>query len=313
MNSKASPTSHSTTTEEVVNFLKIKENYPDSPDELEVIETHMSWVFLTDNYAYKLKKQVIWNSLDLRLPEIRYRNCRDEIRLNKAMAEKVYIGLTPVNILETGKLKIGGKGKPVDWLIKMKRLPEDSMLDWALKHRCLHFPDIRRAAVALAEYYRRQPSAEWDYHRHQTYLADEILKVKKELLSQEYGMPPDLILYITVTLLRFMKENGEMFEQRINSGKIIEAHGDLKPEHVCLSDPPVFIDCLEFEVTLKIMDIAEELSYLALGCEMLDSEPTGAYFIKIYKQLANDKIPDTLILFYKCKQALFRANFPSGT
>ncbi|MDN3671257.1 hypothetical protein QWY93_18300 [Echinicola jeungdonensis] len=57
------------------------------------------------------------------------------------------------------------------------------------------------------------------------------------------------------------------------------------------------------------MDIAEELSYLALGCEMLDSEPTGAYFIKIYKQLANDKIPDTLILFYKCKQALFRAKF----
>ncbi len=309
MNSKASPNTPTITTEEVVEFLKDKAHYPDSPKNLDVIETHMSWVFLTDNYAYKLKKQVLWNSLDLRVPEVRYRICRDEIRLNKAMARNVYIGLTPVNVLDTGKLQIGGKGQPADWLVKMKKLPEECMLDWALKHRTLQFSEIQRAAVTLAEYYRRQHSAEWDHHRHQHFLSSEILQVKKDLLAEEYGMSPDVILYISVTLLRFMKESASLFEHRIKEGKIIEAHGDLKPEHVCLTDPPVFIDCLEFDPTLKIMDVAEELAYLALGCEMLGSIPTGTYFIKIYQQIANDRIPSDLILFYKSKQALVRAKF----
>jgi aminoglycoside phosphotransferase family enzyme len=99
----------------------------------------------------------------------------------------------------------------------------------------------------------------------------------------------------------------DFFSSRISKGRIIDAHGDLRPDHICLAPQPVIIDRIEFNRDLRIMDVAEELSFLALECEMQGYPAIGQLFLDIYSERSNDDLPDPLILFYKAARAFLRA------
>lgn len=110
-------------------------SYPVPAASVEVIETHFAWVFLVGEHAYKMKKPAAYPLLDLRSLEDRHRNCQDEVRLNLRLAPDVYLGAVPLVIDEQGMLKVNGQGAIVDWLVWMKRLPSDCMLDRAIVTR----------------------------------------------------------------------------------------------------------------------------------------------------------------------------------
>jgi aminoglycoside phosphotransferase family enzyme len=118
-------------TADIVDLLKNPSAYPDSPRTVQVIETHISWVFLTDRHAYKLKKPVRYDFLDFSTAERRYRACQDEIRLNRRLAPDVYDDVLPVTRDSRGLLELDGQGQEVDWVVKMRRLPARSALDVA--------------------------------------------------------------------------------------------------------------------------------------------------------------------------------------
>jgi aminoglycoside phosphotransferase family enzyme len=128
-----------------------------------------------------------------------------------------------------------------------------------------------------------------------------------ELLDSRVKLKNPLIVAITTDLLHFLIKHAVLFDQRLADGRVIDAHGDLRPEHICLGPSPVFIDRIEFNSELRVMDIAEELSTLALECDILESPPTGQLFLNVYRWKSQDKIPDMLIQFYKAKRALLRA------
>src|SRR5512140_363341 len=94
---------------------------------MEVIETHMSWVFLTAHHAFKLKKPVHLPYVDYRTIERRHSSCTNEFRLGRRLAATVYEAVEPLVVTGSG-LTIGGHGEVVDWLVVMRRLPEDRML-----------------------------------------------------------------------------------------------------------------------------------------------------------------------------------------
>ena len=100
-----------------------------------MIETHMSWVYLTDRHAYKLKKPVRYDYLDFSTLEARRQNCEDEIRLNRRLAPDVYLAAIPLTVDAEGGLRLDGTGAVVDWLVKMRRLPADQMMDRAITAR----------------------------------------------------------------------------------------------------------------------------------------------------------------------------------
>ena len=110
-------------------------SYPIRAASVEVIETHFAWVFLVGEHAYKMKKPAAYPLLDLRTLEDRGRNCRDEVRLNRRLAPDVYLDAVPLVIDEQGRLKVNGLGAIVDWLVWMKRLPSERMLDRAIVTR----------------------------------------------------------------------------------------------------------------------------------------------------------------------------------
>ncbi len=109
--------------QKLVEWMSKPDAYPDQRGPVQVAETHISWVFLTDQYAYKLKKAVRFEFLDFSTPALRHRACVDEVRLNQRLAPDVYLGVLPVTRDSKGTLALNGDGHEIDWVVQMRRLP----------------------------------------------------------------------------------------------------------------------------------------------------------------------------------------------
>ena len=119
----------SPTTAQKLRFLSDPSAYPHAPSTVTVVETHMSYVFLAGDKAYKLKKPVRYPFLDFSTLDARERNCREEARLNRRLAADVYLGVLPLTFDGARVFALGGDGAVVDWLVEMRRLPQEAMLD----------------------------------------------------------------------------------------------------------------------------------------------------------------------------------------
>lgn len=111
-----------------VAMLQRADSYPERPTAVTAVETHMSWVFLTDAHAYKLKKAIRFDSVDLEDAARRQQHCLTEVRVNRRFAPDVYLGVSAVVRRPDGTLALDEPGVPIDWLVKMRRLPADRML-----------------------------------------------------------------------------------------------------------------------------------------------------------------------------------------
>jgi aminoglycoside phosphotransferase family enzyme len=138
-----------------VAFLRLPSSYAERAVRVDAIETHMAWVFLTSGFAYKLKKPVHNPDLDFSTVEARHYFCEEEPRLNRRLAADVDLGLVALRLDSAGHLRLGGLGIPVDWLVMMRRLPAENMLDYAMLHGLARDSDMRRVARRLVAFYRR--------------------------------------------------------------------------------------------------------------------------------------------------------------
>ncbi|MBI3915832.1 MAG: hypothetical protein HY322_02345 [Betaproteobacteria bacterium] len=128
---------------EKVAFLRRPEAYAPAPHRVDVVETHMSWVFLADALVYKLKKPVRYEFLDFSTLEARRLNCQREVELNRRLAPDVYRGTVPLTLRSDGSLRLGGPGTTIEWLVEMRRLPADRMLDAAIRSHSVEPADVR--------------------------------------------------------------------------------------------------------------------------------------------------------------------------
>jgi aminoglycoside phosphotransferase family enzyme len=294
------------TLETKVTFLNRPETYPETLS-VKALETHMSWVFLTDHYVYKLKKPVRYDFLNFKTLEARHKFCTEEVRLNQRLAGDTYLGIVPLTMEKSGFLKLDGRGKVIDWLVKMKRLPQEFMLDTVIAAGDIKNEWVQQTAEFLTDFYLASCPVECNPGIFRQKLVKDIELNCRELLRNEFGLSHVLIVGIMTDLLYFVVKHADLFDKRITEGRILDAHGDLRPEHICLAPKPIIIDCLEFDPDLRIMDVAEELSFLALECEMVGAPATGQLFLTIYRWKSLDKIPDTMISFYRAKRAFLRA------
>ncbi|MDU8912343.1 hypothetical protein [Aestuariicoccus sp. MJ-SS9] len=236
----------------------------------ECVETHGSLVFLTSDRAWKMKKPERRHFLDLSTLAARQVACQEELRLNLELAGDVYRGLTPLVAGADGALSLGGEGQIVEWLVEMRRLPENQMLDQRLQHG----PPPQRAEIdgvadRMIAFYRTASHPEG---AGQAFLARQCREARINSahlteMRHRLGAPFDAGLAES-GLARMMACADEILE-RGAGGIIVEGHGDLRPEHVCLMTPPVIFDRLEFDQELRLADPYEEFNYLGLECEAL--------------------------------------------
>lgn len=290
-----------------VAFLARPQTYADAPRAVEVVETHMSWVFLTDRHAYKLKKPVRYDSLDFSTPALRWRDCEEEVRLNRRLACDVYLGVLTLGWDPARGLSLDGQGEPVDWLVWMRRLPAYQMLDARIRRAAIERADVHGAALALAKFYAEGPPSGLSAAAYLEHLGEGVRSDRRELCRPEFGLATEQMNAIAGVQLAFLERRAELFEARVRDGRIVEGHGDLRPEHICLVPEPAIIDCLEFSRELRLVDPADELAFLALECERLGNAAVGRWFLEVYSEVSGDAPPEPLLRFHRTYRALRRA------
>jgi aminoglycoside phosphotransferase family enzyme len=290
-----------------VAFLRRPEAHPDAPRAVETVETHMAYVFLGDRHAYKLKKPVRHDELDFSTPELRRRDCEEEVRLNRRLAPDVYLGVVRLCFDPARGLSLGGAGDAIDWLVWMRRLPADRMLDELIRCGKVEARDVRDAARALAVFYAKAPPIDLGAPAYRRRLEDGLRGDLQELCRPEFALPRGQVERACREQLALLAQRAELFDQRVSERRIVEGHGDLRPEHICLVSEPVIIDCLEFSRELRIADPADELSFLGLECERLGRPEVGRWFLDAYSEVTGDRPPEPLLRFHRAYRALRRA------
>lgn len=290
--------------EDKVAFLSRADAYPEGVSTVEPLETHMSWVFLTEDRVYKLKKPMKRALIDFRHADARHDNCHEEVRLNRRLGGDTYLGVESLRLGPEGRLRLGGTGLAVDWLVVMQRLPESAMLKSRIEAGTLDERALQRAAAMLSGFYRCARVIQLTAGQYRARL-EEAVESNHEALS-EYALPTAQLRRLTDHQKNLLRSRPALFDCRAEQGMIVEAHGDLRPEHVCLTEPPVVIDCLEFNRDLRIQDRVDELAFLAMECERLGAR-LGDVLFDQYTRDTDDTPPVALVAFYKSYRAMVRA------
>ena len=246
------------------------------PGVVQVIETHMADVFLTAELAFKLKKPVSFGYFDHRTLAARASACNEELRLNRALAGDVYLRTVPLVLTKTG-LGIGGDGTIVDWLVQMRRLPAERMLDTLIgdPKASLSQAEVGAVVTRLAGFYRLQRSLPPPEGLYLVHLQREQAVNSENLLHMAHIVPEVPMAPVTTDLENRIDEMAPEISAREAAGLVVEGHGDLRPEHVCLIDPPVIFDRVETALELRVIDVFDEVGYLAAECALLGRPDLG--------------------------------------
>jgi len=289
-----------------VAFLGSPTAYPEQPNRVERIETHFSWVFLTDRHVYKLKKPLRGEGFDFSSADARRRNAEEEVRLNRRLAHDVYIGIVPLTLERGCDLTIGGAGVVVDWLVEMVRLSAERMLDHRLARGDWRRADINALADRLARFFAAARRANISPT---VYLDRFRAECDDSRLALQSGGPAlrHAAQCVARRVEAFIDRRKDLLLQRLADGRVVEGHGDLRPEHICLGTTPQIIDCLEFRADLRFLDPVEELAFLTMECDRMGARSVGPILFRHYRLSTRDTSPSVLISFYKGIGALIRA------
>jgi len=287
-------------------YLRQPSAFPDVPDAVEVVETHFAWVFISRRYVYKLKKPIRFLQLDLTTPSARRANCELEVALNRRLAANTYIGVVPLG-LHGSSLRLEADTQPIDWLVKMRRLPREQSLEALLPTLDTNDPRLAIFMDTLCAFYRRAVRAPWNTDDFARTQRRQSMDATDQLMLPELESEHETVRAVAASQLRFVERNYTLIADRISSRRVRDAHGDLRPEHVFLISPPQVIDCLEFSAELRQLDTAEEISFLALECELRGRPDIAERLFQLYSGFCEDTVPVQLYDYYRSRRALVRA------
>lgn len=282
---------------------------------VETLETHMSWVFRVGTQVFKLKKAVRYAFLDFSTVRARETACRDEVRLNARLAPGIYRGLMVLQWRD-GALSLVPEGEAdplattLDWLVWMRRLPAERMLDRAIADGVLHGAEIDALADVLSAFYRDAAVVPIDaaeyalrFQREQAVNRDVLLRPQFQLDGAREALD---------RLDAALESDAGPLAERARARRIVDGHGDLRPEHVCLLQPPVVIDCLEFNTRLRQVDPLDELAFLGLECSLAGAPWIGPRLRERCGAALGDTAPPALWMLYTAYRALLRARLATA-
>jgi uncharacterized protein len=301
----------------LTDWLSTPAAYSERPAAVRRIETHISCVFLTERFAYKLKKPVRFDFLDFSAVELRRRACEEEIRLNRRLAPEVYLGLVAARRDAAGQFYLdegesASSDGVVDWLVKMHRLPDEATLLAKIISGTAGNADADAIAARLAEFYRASKPLAISPVQYRAEIEKHVRANRAELLRTEHGLNSAAIKRIHAAQLRMLMLRPDVFDARAAAARIVDGHGDLRPEHIYLLPAadelkPAIIDCIEFNAEFRHLDVADELSFLATECDFAGAEKIGERIFERASEALEDRPPLDLLAFYRSYRACVRA------
>ncbi len=289
--------------------------YPHRPASVEVRETHISWVFLAGELAFKLKKPLVLDFLDYGTPARRREMCAAEVRLNRRLAPDVYLGVRGVAVIEGGvELTDEDDPRAIDFVVEMRRYDEAETLVARLERGELARRDVVEVGRVLAHFHQDAPRATPDGA---PVLAAErrFDRNLQELLADvEQSGEIERVLGLERFAHAFVTAHAQTFTARASRGQVREGHGDLRAEHVLLGDRVRIVDCVEFDPGLRELDVADDLAFLVFDLSALGGERFGQVLVDAYRDAGGDPGPDSLIAFYSAtaRSSAPRSRFCAG-
>jgi hypothetical protein len=289
---------------ELIQALLSPKAYPEPTKKVELRQTQMSYVFLTDDYAYKIKKPVDFGFLDYTTLEKRQHYCQKEIELNRRLCPKAYLGVLPV----TSDKRLGGRGKVEEYAVKMRRLPQEAMLDFLLEQKRVKPEMMTAVAARLAEFHNKAATSQTISAFGST---EAITKNAEENFTQTEKYIGVTLIWRTYQRLKvytegFIKNNGSLFQKRIDEGRIRDCHGDLHAAHICFCQDICIYDCIEFNDRFRYGDVASEVAFLAMDLDRYGRPELSQGFVDAYIEKSGDEDLKKLLNFYKCYRAYVR-------
>lgn len=303
--------------DEILHALHQPACYPHHPERVEMVQTHISAVFLAGEEVYKLKKPVRFSFVDYSTLALRQHYCHEEVRLNHRLAPTVYLGVVPL-------LRVGNEYRlrevvnmrdatVVEYLVRMRRLPPAQTLAALLASGQVTTMDMHALAKRLVHFHNtaatteaaRYGAPETVWQAVADNFQDTASFVGNTISEQHYTR-------IQEFSQSFFREHQPLMQQRIAQGRVREGHGDLRCDHVYFLDQGLsIIDCIEFNPSLRTCDVASELAFLVMDLELHGAPDLAAELLHAYTTQAED--PDLLRLlpFYQCYRAYVRGKVES--
>jgi aminoglycoside phosphotransferase family enzyme len=292
--------------------LLLPEIYPDHPQKLGFLETHLSLLFFTEGHVYKVKKPVDFGFLDFTSLEKRKKFCEQEVVLNRRLSPQIYLGVVRIT-QEGSRIVLDGGGEVVEYAVKMKRIPDDLLMDKLLEKGQVTPRMIEAISEKLAYFYS-------------TAETNDVIKsfARPERIKEDTDENFDQTeKYIAVTISgnayleiqtwtnAFFRTRVETFHRRIAEGRIRDCHGDLRLEHIFWGEEISIFDCIEFNERFRYTDTAADIAFLAMDLDYQGRKDLSDHLIQTYIGKSEDRDLPKVLDFYKCYRAYVRGKVES--
>jgi len=296
---------------QVVEALMKPEAYDKEAEQIELKQTHISWVFLTGKFVYKVKKAVNFGFLDFSSLEKRRMFCEKEVELNRRLCGDMYLKVVPVNMSD--RIRIGGEGETVEYAVKMKRIPEEKIMTRLLEEDKVDRTLIDKMAKIIAEFHSKAETGtrigefgslpmienNWteNFEQSEDFIGETIPAESYRLIRERTG--------------EFMRGNADFFAKRIAENRIRECHGDIHSGNIFVADRIYIFDAIEFNERFRFCDVASDIAFLAMDLDFKDRSDLSKFFVDRYIKYSGDRELEKLLQFYKCYRAYVRGKVTS--
>jgi aminoglycoside phosphotransferase family enzyme/predicted kinase len=278
--------------------------YAHRPARVELRETHISWVLLAGELAFKLKKPLRLPFLDYGTLERRHELCREEVRLNSRLAPEVYRGVRAVVPAADGvRIADDDDAAAIEYAVEMRRYADDSTLDRRLAAGTAAEPEVRDVAHRLARFHA---DAAIPPEPERAVPALEAMLAENFATLGELAVDPAALDDGRRLADAFLTGRRTQLGGRARSGSVRDGHGDLRAEHVVLERGIEIVDCVEFDPALREIDVALDLAFLAMDLRRFDERLARA-LVTAYREAGGDPGDDALLGFFAAQRALIRA------
>lgn len=294
-------------TARLVEDLRRPSAYPHPAGEVKVFETHISYVLLAGDFAYKIKKPVRLGFLDFSSREARRFFCEEEVRLNRRAAPELYLGVVAIG---GDPPAIGSGAEPLEHAVKMRRFPQENLLDNLAREGRLEPAQVDALARAVARLHATAPRAEaGDGHDSVERAAQPALDNFRDIAALEAGATIQASLgRLREWTLHERDALARRFAVRRIDGFVRECHGDLHLANVVLIDgEPVPYDCIEFDPRMRWIDVMSDVAFTMMDLEHQGQPRLAARFLNAYLEQTGDYAGLRVLRFYLVYRAMVRA------
>ncbi len=281
---------------------------------IQLMQTHVSYVFLTGDYAYKVKKPVNFGFLNFSTLEARQHFCLEEINMNRQNAPEIYLDVLSINQTDNHQFELNGTGQAVEYVVKMREFPQDDLFISLFEQGKLKEDHMEELGKIVAQFHFLAQTN--DYIRS----FGEVAQVRQAIdenyqQTEKYIGGPQTQQQFEETRQytdAFFDNQPELFKSRIENQKIRECHGDLHLRNICLWKNKIqLFDRIEFNEPFRFVDVMYDVAFAVMDLEARDSKELGNAFLNTYVEQTGDWLGLQVLPLYLSRQAYVRAKVTS--